>query len=103
MMVQLLGFSVILLMTSGCANKEFKLGWYPKCLPKTVVQIERKYPSIGSDKLRCDEIPRPDVMVRQSEVANYLIDMSDSGNQCRDNLIFVRNSLARFREDNASK
>ncbi len=87
---------VILSTLSGCTTKEFKLGWYDKCLPTTVVAIKKVYPSIPDDRLQCMLIPVPGEMTRQSEVAEYLVDLTVAGRDCSSNLQYVRGNLEKF-------
>ena len=94
---------VILLTLSGCTNKEFKLGWYDKCLSKVVSKPERVYPEIPSEKLICDGIPKPGVIERDSDVSMYLIDLTNAGKSCESNLNYVRISLQKFKDDNKTK
>lgn len=90
-------FSAILLMLSGCTNKEFHIGWYDKCLPSTAVQVKKVYPNIDNELLTCGGIPRPPEMTMQSEVALHLVNLTDAGNKCRDNLLFVNKVLVDFK------
>ncbi len=96
-------FFVILSTLSGCTNKEFKLGWYDKCLPKVVKEKERVYPSIPPEKLRYGGIPKPGIIEKDSDVSLYLIDLTNAGKACESNLNYVRMSLQKFKDDNTTK
>ncbi len=91
-------FLLTLLTLCGCSTKEFHLGWYDKCLPKTVITIKKVYPIIDEDKLTCTKIPKPPLMSKQSEVANYLVDLTISGKQCENNLNYVKILFNKFKQ-----
>ena len=85
-------------MLSGCSTKEFHLGWYDKCLPKTVIEIKKVYPNFQADDLNCTAIPKPDNnMTKQSEVANYIVDLTVAGHECKTNLNYVRLLFNKFK------
>ncbi len=86
-------------MLSGCSTKEFHLGWYDKCLPKTVVKVKKVYPQIDVDMLTCDIRPKPTNMTKQSEVADYLVTLTTYGKHCENNLNYVRMLLNEFKSD----
>jgi len=100
MMVQSLIFSMILLMLSGCTNKEFHIGWYDKCLPKVAVKIKKVYPNIPDDQLECKAIPEPYRMEKQSEVASYITDLTEAGRDCESNLNDVKMIFENFKDGN---
>lgn len=102
-MVILVGYLAMLLTASGCTSKEFHLGWYDKCVPKTVVEVRKEYPSIGRDKLTCTEIPKPGEIKLQSELASYLVDLTVAGKECRSDLLYVDSALRRFRDSNTTE
>lgn len=102
-MATLVTFLVVLLMLSGCTNKEFHIGWYDKCLPSTITKYEKIYPDVPVSKLQCLAIPRPGDFEKQSEVASYIVDLTVAGHDCHDNLEFVNASLVRFGDANISK
>lgn len=91
-------YSAILLMLSGCTSKEFHLGWYDKCLPKTITEKEKVYPEITQEKLECIEIPKPPQDIKlQSQVATYAVDLMVAGKDCESNLKYVKISLDNFK------
>jgi len=98
-------YLTILLMLSGCSTKEFHLGWYDKCLPKTAIKVKKVYPEIDKDYLTCPNIPKPDVNItKQSGVANYIVDLTISGKKCESNLNYVKMLFNEFKqESNISK
>lgn len=91
-------FLGLLLMLSGCSTKEFHLGWYDKCLPKTVVKIKKVHPQIAEEALSCTTLPKPDLNItKQSEVSKYLIDLTVAGKTCENKLNYVRMVLLNFK------
>ena len=90
-------------MLSGCSTKEFHLGWYDKCLPKTVITVEKVYPIIDEDRLTCPTIPKPKPMILQSEVANYIVDLTISGKKCENNLNYVKILFNKFKQVDANE
>ena len=101
-MATLVLYLTILLMLSGCTTKEFKLGWYDKCLPSTVTEIVRISPVVPKDKLKCTPIAKPGIITKQSEVADYIVDLTVARKECESNLIYVRDALIRFKDNNNS-
>ena len=99
MMVIFPMFSILLLMLSGCSTKEFHLGWYEKCLPSTIVVVEKEYPNISESLLECPEIPVPAHMTLQSEVSAYIVEITFSGRECKSNLKDVKMLLNEFKKD----
>ena len=89
-------------MLSGCTNKEFKLGWYDKPIPKIVVEIEKQYPDIKKEKLKCKTIPTPYRMGKQSEVSRYMVELYVAGKDCKSNLSDVEVLLKEFRDTNTT-
>ena len=86
-------------MLSGCSTKEFHLGWYDKCLPSTTVKVKKVYPQIDAEFLTCPTIPKPDTNISmQSDVANYLVDLTISGKKCENNLNYVKILLNEFKD-----
>ena len=84
-------------MLSGCSNKEFHLGWYDKCLPSTLTEIVKVYPNIPPENLTCASIPKPDNNItKQSQVANFVVDLTVVGKECKSNLNYVRMLLLEF-------
>ena len=93
--------SIILLILSGCSTKEFHFGWYDVVLPSTVIEIKKVYPEIPKDELWCPSIPKPDNNItKQSQVANYIVDLNVAGKKCKSNLNYVRMLLIEFKSDN---
>ena len=86
-------YLALLLTLSGCTTKEFHLGWYDKCLPKTVDRIVKVYPDVDTNRTTCNVIPLPDAYTKQSEVAEYVVNLFVSGKECRDNLLYVAEEI----------
>ena len=101
-MVQLLMFLTILLMLSGCTNKEFHIGWYDKCLPKVAIKIKKVYPNIPDDQLECKAIPMPYRMEKQSEVASYVVNLMEAGKDCESNLNDVKMIFNNFKDQDTT-
>ncbi len=99
-MVKYLTYSILLLTLSGCSTKEFHLGWYDKCLPKTALKIKKVYPQIDEEFLTCPAIPKPDDNItKQSEVANYIVELTISGKKCESNLNYVKMLFNEFKQE----
>ena len=100
MMGTYLIYLTTLLTLSGCTTKEFHFGWYDKCLPKTLIKIQKVLPPLTQDDLNCSEIPKPPTMTKQSEVSNYIVDLTVAGKDCKNALDYVKISINKFEQEN---
>lgn len=79
-------FSAVLLMLSGCSNKEFHLGWYEPCIPTTLEKVIYKKHDIPSKLLTVSPMPKVPEATKQSQVAQYTVELWVVADECTTNL-----------------